>query len=234
MIAAGRRHGGEGGPDMGDVRLEWDPKALTGPADRWFPWLGGQPNHIKTELQLLVSTAEHVRAEWTVAREKLAKELRALADDTSAPRGEVEALTDDIRGVLAGPDDPEQVAGFADAGRVGLGKQVRVYVTERVRPGDIRAKDAIRDVRAGTGRLSASLAQMHGLAKRIEKAREGWTAQVPAAEGRPETVDRVMRDDHPRGARSEGGRRTESGIAPRSGWRGRGKGRGPRGGSRSG
>jgi hypothetical protein len=233
MIAAGRWHGGEGGPDVSEGWLEWDPKALTGPADRWFPWLGGQPNHIKTELQQLVSTAEHVMAEWAVARKKLAKELRALADDTSAPRGEVEDLTDRIRGVLAGTDDPAKVAGLADAGRVGLG-ELRVYVKEGVRPGATRAQDTIRDVRAGTGRLSASLAEMHGLAKRIEKAREGWTAQVPAAEGRPETVDRVMRDDHPRGARSEGGRRPESGVAPPSGLRSRGQGRGPRGGSRSG
>ncbi|WP_199725989.1 hypothetical protein [Nocardiopsis sp. Huas11] len=216
---------------MGEYRLEWDEKALTGPADLWFPWLKGQPKHIRAELQQLVATAEHAVAEWAEVREGLGNELRRLEADLSAPRGEVEVLIGELRGVVAGPGDPEELAGFAGAGRVSLAERARVYVVEGVGPGATRAENAIGRVRSGTERLSASLREMRGLAGRIEQARKGW-APSPSGERRPETVNRVM-GDHPPGGLPEGRRRSVPDALP-SRWRDRVKGPGRRSGPRSG
>ncbi|MGW8526689.1 MULTISPECIES: hypothetical protein [Nocardiopsidaceae] len=168
---------------MAEVRLEMGEHPLSPETRRRFPWARRQPPYTRAELNQVVAEADAMKREWLSARAELSglvprleeseRAARASAPDSRGTAGEVAGFLARGRTLLAAGDDPEQVAGYADAGRRSFGELVRL-LARGVRPAEMRALNAVGRMRAGTETLRTSLTRMRVLCDRVEQAGARW------------------------------------------------------------
>ncbi|GAA0976642.1 hypothetical protein Q7689_30625 [Nocardiopsis tropica] len=223
---------------MAEVRLEMGGHPLSPETRRRFPWARRQPPYTRAELNQVVAEAEAVKREWLSARAELSglvprleeseRAARASAPDSRGTAGEVAGFLARGRTLLAAGDDPERLAGYADAGRRSPGELIRLLV-RGVRPADMRALNAVGRMRAGTETLRTSLTRMRVLCDRVGRAGVrwpgGWTAAGPSASDAPSGAVRKVLADRPVTRAAVGGRARAAvpaapsprGIVPSSG-----------------